>query len=206
MNHHWKTVRLSDLTTDLVAAQSALNRTMIIGIDGHSASGKTTLATRLGAALQAADVLHTDDLAWHQGVFSWDGLLRDDVLPVVRAGRPLRYRPPQWQARERDGWITLAGELDFFIIEGVGAIQPSITDDLDFRVWVETDEPTRAGREVGRPDTDEQSLSGFRGWMAEENAYVVAERPWLMADLITEGGDSMSHDRENEVVVSGSTD
>lgn len=110
MNHHWRTVRLSDLTTDLVASQSSLDRTMIIGIDGHSASGKTTLATRLGVAL-----------------------------------------------------------------------------------------PTRES-------AGEMSVSGYRGWMAEENAYVIADLPWLRADLITEGGDSIAHDRVNEVVVNGSDD
>jgi hypothetical protein len=62
----------------------------------HGSSGKSTLAARLACALPAAHVLHTDDLAWHQGVFAWDTLLRDDVLPVVLSGAALDYRPPQW--------------------------------------------------------------------------------------------------------------
>ena len=79
---------------------------------------KTTLAGRLAARLPAAAVLHTDDLAWHQGVFTWDRLLRDDVLPVIRAGRELGYRPPQWQARSRTGSITLPASLTHLLVGG----------------------------------------------------------------------------------------
>ena len=71
-------------------------------------------------------MLHTDDLAWHQGVFAWDVLLLEDVLPVVRSGVPLEYRPPQWVARSRAGSITLPGDLEFLLVEGVGASQPSL--------------------------------------------------------------------------------
>jgi hypothetical protein len=108
----------------LIIARGGGPLPMIIAVDGHSSSGKTTLADRLATALPAAAVLHTDDLAWHQGVFAWDELLLTDVLPRVRSGTPLDYRPPQWIARARPGSITLPGNLEFLLVEGVGASQP----------------------------------------------------------------------------------
>ncbi len=106
-------------------------------------------------------MLHTDDIAWHQGVFAWDALLINDVLPVVRSGRRLRYRPPAWEQRQREGAVELAGELNFLIIEGVGASQPSVRDELDVIIWVETDEPTRAARDAMRIAAGETTPSGL---------------------------------------------
>ena len=121
-----------------IQLQLAAPAPVVIAVNGHSSSGKTTLGRRLVASLGSADVLHTDDLAWHQGVFAWDELLVADVLPVVRAGDPLRYRPPQWQARGREGAIELRGGLEFLVVEGVGAsrVAPSPADARLRSIWV----------------------------------------------------------------------
>ena len=117
------------------------------------------------AALPAAAVLHTDDLAWHHGVFAWDELLLDAVLPVVRAGEPLDYRPPAWQARSRPGSITLPGGLAFLVIEGVGASQASVRAAYDVVIWVETDEPTRLARDLPRlPPGRSRCRTTTAGW------------------------------------------
>ncbi len=201
MKLDWRVVPLDDLARQIGVRATA--RPAIIAVNGHSSSGKTTVARRLAAALDSCDVLHTDDIAWHQGVFAWDGLLINDVLPVVRSGRPLRYRPPAWEQRRRDGAIELAGDLDFLIIEGVGASQPSVRGDLDVVIWVETDEPTRSARDAARIAAGENTPSGLLRWMAEENAYVTERQPWLDADFLIEGGDSIAHDRDTEVVFAG---
>jgi hypothetical protein len=91
-------------------------RPATVAINGHSSSGNTSLSRRLTDALRQCSVLHTDDIAWHHGVFSWDELLINKVLPVVRDRRALNYRPPAWVARGRDGAITLDGDRDFVII------------------------------------------------------------------------------------------
>ena len=201
MKHDWRVRPLDDLVHQIRLRATA--RPAIIAVNGHSASGKTTLAHRLAAALGSADVLHTDDIAWHQGVFAWDALLINDVLPVVRSGRRLRYRPPAWEQRQREGAVELAGGLNFLIIEGVGASQPSVRDELDVIIWVETDEPTRAARDAMRIAAGDTTPSGYLRWMAEENAYVAEHQPWLEADFLIEGGDSIDHDRNTEVVLAG---
>jgi len=196
----WQVVRLGDLV-QLIIDRSGPGRPAIVAINGHSSSGKTTLARRLGAALPAAAVLHTDDLAWHHGVFAWDELLLDAVLPAVRAGEALDYRPPAWQARSRPDSITLPGGLEFLVVEGVGASQASVRAAYDVVIWVETDEPTRLARDVPRLASGEMSMRDYDSWMAEENAYVTRDRPWEQADLLVNGGDSIPHDLHGEVVL-----
>ena len=93
-------VPFTKLVALVTTAPGPTGRTAVVAVDGHSSSGKSTFGQRLAAALPNAGLLHTDDLAWHQGVFTWDTLLLDDVLPVVRRGEPLDYRPPQWLARD----------------------------------------------------------------------------------------------------------
>ena len=198
----WQITGLDDFAR-LVVECSGPARPAVVAVNGHSSSGKTTLAGRLAAGLPRAAVLHTDDLAWHQGVFAWDGLLRDDVLPAVHAGAALDYRPPAWRARARTGSITLPGPLEFLVVEGVGASQSSIRDLYDVVIWVETDEPTRLARDLPRLAHNEMSPADYASWMAEENAYVTRERPWEHADLLVYGGDSIPHDRDTQAVTAG---
>jgi uridine kinase len=170
-----------------------------VAINGHSSSGKTSLSRRLAEALPQCSVLHTDDIAWHHGVFSWDELLINDVLPV-RDRRALHYRPPAWVARGRDGAITLDDDRDFVIIEGVGASQASLRPQLAVSIWVETPQPIRDSRDAARIAAGETSANSYARWMAEENAYLAAERPWQHADLIVDGIGSLDHDQQTEIV------
>lgn len=188
---------------DRVTAGAGAERPTVVAVNGHSSSGKTTLAGRLAAALPDAAVLHTDDLARDEGVFAWDLPLRDDVLPVVRAGEPLDHPPPRWwQARGLTGSVTLPGSLTYLVVEGVGASQASVRDAYDLVIWVETDEPTRLARDLVRLAAGEMSSPGaYAGWMAEENAYTTAERPWEHADLLVSGGESIPHDPTTQVVL-----
>jgi hypothetical protein len=99
------------------------------------------------------------------------------------------------------GEITLTGGLQYLVIEGVGASQASVRDELDVAIWVETDEPTRLGRDTVRVAAGEIDFEHYLSWMADENAYAVAQRPWQRADLLVYGGDSISHNPKTEVVV-----
>ncbi len=197
----WQVWSTSRFAATLVEATPARPGLMVIALDGHSSSGKTTLAARLAATLPDAGVVHSDDLAWHHGVFTWDRLLVDDVLPVVRSGAALDYRPPQWRARQREGSIRLPGGLRHLILEGVGASMAAVAAEVDVVVWVETDEPTRGERGALRVAVGETTPSGELAWMVQENAYVTAHRPWRRAHWLVEGGDSWPHDPDTEVVV-----
>ena len=198
----WSVVGIGELGEQVRRAAGAA-RPAVVAVNGHSSSGKSTLAPRLAAVLPDAAVLHTDDLAWNHGVFSWDALLRDDVLPEVRAGRPVSYRPPGWVAHQRDGSVELPGGLQFLVLEGVGASQPSVADLLDVVLWVETDEPTRLARDLVRVlENGEMPPEDYTSWMAEENAYVTAARPWEHATFVVNGGDVLDR-TDDQVVVAG---
>ena len=204
MSLHWRVMPLADLA-QRVRGRATPGRLSVVAVNGHSSSGKTTLAGRLVAALPDAAVLHTDDLARPEGVFAWERPLRDEVLPVVRAGEPLDHPPPHWWAASGiTGSVTLPGSLAHLVVEGVGASRAPVRDLYDLVIWVETDEPTRLARDLVRLAAGEMATPGaYTGWMAEENAYTTAERPWEHADLLVYGGDSVPHDRNTEVVVSG---
>jgi uridine kinase len=175
-------------------------RPAIVAINGHSASGKTSLSWRLADALPQCSVLHTDDLAWHHGVFSWDELLTNDVLPVLRDRQALHYRPPAWIGRSRDGAITLDGDRDFVIIEGVGASQSSVRPEFDVIIWVETPQSARESRDASRIAAGETSAASYVRWMVEENTYMAAERPWEFADLIVDGRGGLDADQGKKII------
>jgi hypothetical protein len=196
---NWRPLPL-DALADRIQHLAGAVRPAIVGLNGHSSSGKTTLSRQLAATLARCAVLHTDDLAWHHGVFSWDRLLIDDVLPVVRSGHALSYRPPAWVVREREGAIELPGDLQYLILEGVGASQGSVRAELAVTIWVETDEPTRLARDAERVAAGEISAASYAGWMAEENAYVTDQRPWEDTDLVINGGDT-HRDSDSQVVI-----
>jgi uridine kinase len=196
----WQAVDLADFAQRVVE-QAGPARPAIVAINGRSSSGKTSLSRRLAAALANCSVLHTDDLAWHHGVFAWDALLINDVLPALRSPHPLRYRPPAWIARSRAGAITLDANCEFVIIEGVGASQASLRRHLGVIIWVETPQQLRESRDALRVAAGEISPASYDGWMAEENAHMAAERPWEHADLIVDGSGSLGHDQETQIVL-----
>jgi hypothetical protein len=196
---NWQPLPIHRLA-DRIEHLAGVVRPAVIGLNGHSSSGKTTLGRQLASTLAGSAVLHTDDLAWHHGVFSWDLLLIDHVLPVVRSGRALSYQPPAWLVRGREGAIELPRDLQYLILEGVGATQLSVRPELAVAIWVETDEPTRLARDAERVAAGEISAASYAGWMAEENAYVTDHRPWEDADLVINGGDT-HRDRDSQVVI-----
>ena len=69
MSFAWQVTGLDDLA-QLIMDRAGSARLAVVAVNGDSSSGKTTLAGQLAAALPAAAVLHTDDLAGNQGVFA----------------------------------------------------------------------------------------------------------------------------------------
>jgi len=50
--------------------------------------------------------------------FGWHDLLIGGVLIPARAGRPVSYRPPRWDDRQRPGAIEVPADCPLLIIEG----------------------------------------------------------------------------------------
>jgi hypothetical protein len=173
----------------------------VLAVDGRSASGKTTFAARLAAAIDGARVVHTDDIAWHHGVFTWDGLLRDGVLTPFRAGAAVSYRPPQYDIRGRAGAVEVPASCSLLIVEGVGSGRRDLAAEYDAVIWVESDQELTAARDDVRIAAGEVSPAVHRAWMAEEIPFQDAQRTWERADLVVAGYPAVPYDPAAEVLV-----
>ncbi|MGV9711058.1 hypothetical protein ACWDTI_10395 [Gordonia sp. NPDC003424] len=171
---------------------SATTRTLIVGIDGSSASGKTSLARYLRSAhSDQITVVHTDDIAWHHSFFGWHDLLRTEILiPVTTGDLPIRYRPPGWVRNDRPGGIDIGDSTKCVIVEGVGAAHRSVAEWLDLTVWVQASAAVRAYRERQRLRAGIDSPEFMDDWNARERRFHQDDMPWTRADFMIDGIDA----------------
>ena len=163
-------------------------RPAVLAVDGRSASGKSTLAGRLAAAIPGAVVVHTDDIAWWHAVFDWVDLLVDGVLAPAHRGEAVSYRPPKWDERGRPGAVEVPAGSRLVIVEGVGAGRRELAGWLDGIVWVGTDPAVSARRDAARIAAGETDRATFEAWMAEEVPFVADQRTWERAFAVVDGG------------------
>ncbi|MFE5210792.1 uridine kinase [Streptomyces sp. NPDC056600] len=140
----------------------------LIGVDGHAGSGKSTFADRLSRALGGAPVLHLDDVATHEELFSWTGRLASQVLEPLRAGRAARYAPYDWTAR-RFGAPRLLPPAPAVLLEGVGAGRRELRPHLARLIWM--DLPAEESWRRGRRRDGEEQRAFWDGWEAAERAH-----------------------------------
>jgi hypothetical protein len=127
----WRVEPLATVAATLMRpGKGAGHRPVVLAIDGRSSSGKTTLAARLHDLVPGSAVVHTDDIAWFHSRFGWADLLADGILVPARAGRPVSFRPPRWDERQREGAIDVPADCALLIVEGVGAARPWERADL----------------------------------------------------------------------------
>ncbi|MBP1823068.1 hypothetical protein J3E61_006704 [Mycobacterium sp. OAE908] len=179
----WHIRSYFDVWTDLLE-RSPHGRPIVIGIDGHSGCGKTTLANGLAAVEPHTDVIHTDDVASHHSFFEWAEPLIEYLLkPLHQNGLPISYRPPGWVLRDRPGAITVAADTTAVLVEGVGVARREVRRWLDAVIWVYADDDVARRRLVSRGE----STAFINDWMAQENRLLAEHRPWEIADLLVAG-------------------
>ncbi|WP_225752822.1 uridine kinase [Actinotalea sp. Marseille-Q4924] len=203
----WRTVTMRELL-DLVHAEAGdpPDRPRVVAVDGRGASGKSTLASRLHRMVPRSAVVHVDDLAWWEPLYEWGHLLADDVLRPLRDGRALSFRPPQWEARGRDGAIEVPAGLDLVVVEGTGASHAEHADLVDATVWVQSDFGLAEERGIARDV--EQGVNGdlaeatafWHDWMRAELAFFDRQRPWERA-CVAVNGTPASPVRDDEVQI-----
>ena len=152
-------------------------------IDGRSGSGKTTFAARVAAGL-GADQLHLEDL--YPG---WDGLAAGSrsVAEALRLGGYRRY---DWLA----GAFAERRTLDTtrpLVIEGCGAVtgrnlraarDGAGADALVWSIWMESPEPLRRARALGRDG--EVFAPHWERWAAQETEHLLREHPLALVDEV----------------------
>lgn len=190
----WRAVPVATLVgMVLAAAGTPAGRPRIVAVDGRGASGKSTLAGALLAAVPRSAVVHTDDLAWHEPLFAWGHLLADDVLRPLHDGRALDFRPPQWAARGRDGSVGVPAGTELVVIEGTGASHREHAHLIDATVWVQADVARAEERGIARDVAQgvngdlAQATAFWHEWMAAELAFFDRQRPWARACVVVNG-------------------
>jgi hypothetical protein len=80
----------------LVLPRRSRTAPLLVGIDGLSRSGKSTLAAHIARCIKESSSI-THDVAWHHSFFGWSDVLIEGVLrPLRRDGLPLSYTPQPW--------------------------------------------------------------------------------------------------------------
>ena len=175
-----------ELVDEIRALQSPKGP-VVVAIDGHSAAGKTTLATWLASELGAA-LVHMDDfyrdlperdrwlLSPSQGVeqfFDWQRLRLEALEPLSR-GQAVSYRVYNWDAGSGlSAEHHVAEAAPVVILEGVYAARPELDDLVHLRVLVHAHPEQRTLRR--RERAEHQSLEDR--WDAAEEFYFAEVRP-----------------------------
>ncbi len=167
----------------LILQLQSLKQPAIVAIDGRSASGKTTFATKLSKLLQAP-IVHTDDIAWNHSFFDWHQLLIENILKPFKAQQPINWIPQAWKTHQRQGSIEIA-KTSLLILEGVSATRREFTEWIDFPIWIETASDIAEKRGLERDG--EAGRAFWFEWQAAEQVFLEADHPWQRAKLIVDG-------------------
>lgn len=162
-------------------------RPFLLAIDGRSANGKSTLATRIASLFPRTAIVHTDDIAWWHSRFGWADLLVSGVIEPLRRGEAVSFRPPAWETRNRPGSVDVPAGVELVVIEGVGAGRASLAEKVDAVIWVQSDLDVAEARDRDRIATGETDQQGYEEWMAEEVPFQAQEQTWAHADVVISG-------------------
>ncbi|MGW1672914.1 uridine kinase family protein [Streptomyces sp. NPDC002324] len=158
----------------------------LVGVDGHAGSGKSTFAGRLADALGGAPVLHLDDVATHEELFSWTDRLLAQVIEPLRYGRSARCAPYDWRARTF-GPARVLPPAPVIVVEGVGAGRRALRPHLAGLVWMEVPETTAWARGRARDGTEQSEF--WAGWVRAERRHFAEDPSRPFADLLIRPGD-----------------
>jgi uridine kinase len=156
----------------------------LVAIDGPGGAGKSTFASRLSRALDAASVVHTDDFASTDNPVKWWPRLLEQVIQPLAAGRRARYQRFDWSTESLAEWIDVE-PCPVVIIEGVSAGRSEWRHHLAFLIWIETPQAERLRRGLERDGAD--ALDDWEAWVAEEELHFEADPTRWYVNLVVDG-------------------
>lgn len=149
---------------------------VVVLVDGRSGTGKTTLGNAVAQRL-GARIVHLDDV--YPG---WDGLRAAAEAVVTDVlGAPSGYRRWDWATSCPADWVPLDPDAPI-VVEGCGALSRASAPLASLRVWLEAEDDVRWQRAVGRDG--EVFAREWDRWAAQEDAFIAAERPVDLADVV----------------------
>lgn len=168
------------------------DRSIIIGIDGHAASGKTTCASLL-SSLYDCNVFHMDDyflpfdrrtperLAEPGGNVDYERF-RDEILDSILAGNNITHAAFDCQSGTFSPPVTEESK-PLAIIEGSYAHHPYFGDVYDLRIVLDITEEEQRRRILKRNGARMLAMFTER-WIPMEHRYFDAFRIFDSADII----------------------
>jgi uridine kinase len=186
----------------------ALDRPVLVAIDGPDGAGKTRFAADLaGAADRAVVVAALDDFhhpqAWRHaegrtGATVWARsfdtvAVRRELVDPWRAGAGTPYRW-RWHDLVTDSHVdepaTPVPEGAVLVVEGVFAQRPELADAWDLVVYLDAPDAVRMSRMAvrdGVPDDAEHPAQ--RRYLDAQRIYQEACRPLESAEIVVDNGD-----------------
>lgn len=169
------------------------SRPFIVGLDGRSGVGKSTLAGVLAGGLDAAVIENDDfyaggvelrnDSSALRAAACIDWTRQRSVLDALRAGREASWRAFDWNVfdgRLCDALTTIQPR-PVVILEGVYGARPELADLLDLRVELAVPEDVRMARLVAREGT----IGPWeRQWHEAEDFYFQNVMPSAAFDVV----------------------
>ncbi len=157
-----------------------------VAVDGFGASGKTTFAATLVAAVPGAQLVHLDDFA-RPGTPGWRrDLFVEALLSPLLAGQPARYRTWDLVADVPTGWAEVQPGRPV-VVEGVSVTDQRVPVPWDVVVWVHAERELRHAR-ARRRDGEALWPTWRDEWIPSEDAWARSQRPRERADLVVDGG------------------
>jgi uridine kinase len=164
----------------LILARPPGRAFVLVGIGGHGASGKTTLAR----SIPDAQVVGTDEF--------WDGAefelsrLRAEVIEPLLQGEPAEYCAFSWELQRRLAEPRVVRPHGVIVVEGVCALHAIFRDAYDLRIWVDAPRDVRLARGIARDGEGAREVWETQ-WMPNEDRYVRRDAPISAAQMIVDG-------------------
>ncbi len=161
-------------------------RTVVVGIDGRSGSGKTTTAAEVARRLAPCPIVSMDEL--YPG---WDGLaaavplLTRHVLEPLQHGGRVAYPRYDWHEGRYAETVEVPPSR-FVLVEGCGSTCLPARPLIDVRVWLEAPSSLRERRSLERDG--EMFAPHWSSWSHQEDAVFDADPPRAHAHLVLETG------------------
>jgi hypothetical protein len=181
------TVDLAAEIAAAVAAREPVNGIRMVGVDGPSGSGKSYLAARLSAALDAP-VVEIDDFVSWDCFADWWPRFEKQVLTPLLAGRDATYQARDWSdwyGSSLGGWKTQPW-APTIILEGVTCTRRATVGRLAYAIWVEAPPPMRLARGMARDGDLPGKAELWEKWMREEAAFFAADGARSRADIVVD--------------------
>lgn len=172
---------LEQLLAHAAGAPPSCGAVRVIGIDGRSGSGKTSLARGLARAWHAP-VLSMDSVypGWSGLAVATDLLVEHVLRPLSRGEHPA---VPTWDwLADRPGPALPLPVADRLVVEGCGATVGAAAPFVGTRVWLEGPADLRRERAIARDG--ELFAAHWDMWAAQEESVFTADRTRERAHVV----------------------